>query len=66
MKDHNLTTFLSVRVSPQTRKKFQEKAAEFGNSSDLLREIVEAFLEDRLVIQLSDSKRSLYHVRAKD
>jgi predicted DNA-binding protein len=66
MKDHNLSTFLSVRVSPETRQKFHDKAAEIGNSSDLLREIVEAFIEDRLVIQLSDSKRNLYHVRAED
>ncbi len=55
--------FLVVRVTDKTRTKFHTKAQKFGQPSDVLREIIEAFIEDRLVIQPPVTrKESLYHV----
>ncbi len=55
--------FLVVRVTDKTRTKFHSKAQRYGNPSDVLREIVEAFNDDRLVIQPPVTrKESLYVV----
>lgn len=55
--------FLVVRVTDKTRSKFHSKAQRYGNPSDVLREIVEAFNDDRLVIQPPVTrKESLYVV----
>lgn len=57
-----LGKFISVRVAPRVHHAFHKKAFEFGRSSDLLREFIEAFLDDRLVIQPKPNQRNLYHV----
>lgn len=57
-----LEKYISVRVSAKAHKAFFRKASLFGKPSDVLRELVDAFLEDRIVIQPSPSKRSIYHV----
>ena len=54
------STFISVRVSPELNRNFHDKARRFGRSSDVLREILEAFVEDRLVIRKPEGKESLY------
>jgi len=54
------STFISVRVNPELHKKFHEKARRFGRSSDVLREILEAFVDGRLVISKPNGKESLY------
>jgi hypothetical protein len=36
------------------------KVVKYGKPSDVLREIIEAFLDDRLVIQPNPRKESLY------
>ena len=58
----NLDKFLATRVTSQVHKKFHRKAKDYGKPSDLLREIVEAFIEDRLTVIPSPTKRSLHHV----
>ena len=58
----NLDKFVATRVTSQVHKKFHRKAKDYGKPSDLLREMVEAFVEGRLVIQPSPTKRNLYHV----
>jgi len=45
------SAFLTVRVTGSTRAKFHSKAQKYGQPSDVLREIIEAFLEDRLSIR---------------
>jgi len=57
-----LEKFITVRVSVKTHKAFFRKAMQFGRTSDVLRELVEAFVDDRLKIQPSETKRNLYHV----
>ena len=55
------SAFLVVRVTDKTRTKFHNKAQRFGKPSEVLREIIEAFNEDRLVIQPPVTrKESLY------
>ena len=63
------TTFLTVRLPTQTHTEFRAKATRFGGVSEVLRELVAAFLEDRLTVQppKQPQKESLYHVhRSQD
>jgi hypothetical protein len=46
------SAYLSVRVSDKTRLKFHSKATKHGLvSSEVLRELIDAFVEDRITIQ---------------
>lgn len=62
------SAFLTVRVTGSTRAKFHAKAAEYGQPTGyVLRELVEAFIEGRLVIHPPlNKKESLYVARSKD
>lgn len=42
---------LTTRVSPRVRQKFIGKASQYGAHTEVLRELVEAFIEDRLTIK---------------
>lgn len=54
--------YLNQRVSPKVHKAFSVKAKQFGGNSEVLRELVEAFIEDRVTITPNPTKRSIYHV----
>lgn len=53
-----------VRVTPDTKKRFAEVAARYEETpSDVLRELVQAFIEDRVTIMPPKVKKeSLYNV----
>lgn len=53
-------TFLTVRLLPTEHKAFSVKAKSYGGTSFVLREIIEAFLSDRLHIQPNPERPSLY------
>lgn len=62
-----LDTYLTLRVSKQIHSAFAEKAGVFGmKPSTVHREIIEAFLDDRLVIKPNPRKESLYVTRTED
>lgn len=62
-----LDTYLTLRVSKQIHTAFAEKAGVFGmKPSTVHREIIEAFLDDRLVIRPNPRKESLYVTRTED
>lgn len=62
-----LDTYLTLRVSRQIHTAFAEKAGLFGmKPSTVHREIIEAFLDDRLVIKPNPRKESLYVTRTED
>lgn len=56
------SAFLTVRVTGSTRTKFHARASKYGSPSDILRELVEAFIENRIQIQPPpvNRKESLY------
>jgi len=61
------SAFLTVRVTGSTRTKFHVKASKYGSPSDILRELVEAFNEDRLSIRPPvNRKESLYVPRSEN
>lgn len=67
MSDPTKTKFLSVRLTPQDHRTFFRKSKRYGKPSDLLRELVQAFNEDRLAIQPPvNPKESLYVPRSQD
>lgn len=43
--------FLTTRVSEAVRTQFLAKSAEYGKPSEVLREFIEAFVDDRLTIK---------------
>jgi hypothetical protein len=63
------SAYLSVRLPDKTRIKFHAKARKFGTPSEVLRELVEAFIDDRLTIQppvTSNPKDKLYVTRTEN
>lgn len=56
--------FLTVRVSERTRTQFNIKSERYGKPTDVLRELVHAFIDDRISIEApSTVKESLYVTR---
>ena len=62
----SLDTHMTLRVASRVRTAFNRKAERYGKPSDVLRELIEAFLDDRLVIQPNPRKESLYVPRSQD
>lgn len=61
MRVHNLTDRISIRVSKKLRNQFYQKAARFGQPTDILRQILTAFVEDRIkIIKKDPDEESLY------
>jgi len=59
------TSFLTVRLPQQTHTEFRAKAERYGGVSEVLRELVSAFLEDRLTVTPPVTrKESLYDHRS--
>lgn len=50
---------LSLRVSEALRRKFNAKAQRFGKTADVHRELLEAFVEDRLTIHPNPNRPTL-------
>lgn len=59
MSTRTLDTFITMRVPTPLRDQVHERAQRYGKTSDVLREILEAFVEDRLVIK-KPVKETLY------
>lgn len=51
---------LAVRVTTSERTKFHAKTTPHGGASEVLRELVVAFLEDRLTIQPPVTVKEIY------
>lgn len=59
--------FVNVRVDDTLHQAFMAKAARFGGKSEVMRELIEAFVEDRITVAppTRPLKESLYHVTRK-
>lgn len=51
MKPNTKTQFLTIRLTEQERHAFSVKTKAYGGASFVLRELISAFIENRLVIQ---------------
>lgn len=56
---HSKSKFLTVRLQPPVFTAFRAKAKRYGNVSDVLRELVEAFTQDRLTIRPPQTPKPL-------
>ena len=59
-----LSKFMSVRLTPSDHTAFSRKAQKFGRPSDVLRELIQAFVQERLTIKppvVTSKKDALYH-----
>ena len=52
--------FLTVRVNRDTAEAFRAKAKEYGGTSQVIRELAEAFVDDRITIKPDPNRKSLY------
>lgn len=59
-------TIIAVRVTDSVRAKFHAKAVKYSNPSDVLRELIEAFVENRLTIQPPVIRKGLYVNRSQN
>ena len=62
----NKSKYLTVRVDEKTRRQFTKKAVPYGGISQVLRELVDAFNDDRLTVDPDPNKRTLYVNRSKN
>ena len=53
--------FLTVRVNRATADAFRAKAKEYGGTSQVIRELAEAFVDDRLTVQPNPNRKSLFN-----
>ena len=53
--------FLTVRVNRATADAFRTKAKEYGGTSQVIRELAEAFVDDRLTVQPNPNRKSLFN-----
>jgi hypothetical protein len=56
------TKFLTVRLEPPAHKAFHRKAPEYGGVSEVLRELIAAFIEDRVIVTPNPERKTIYHV----
>jgi len=54
------SVIMCLRLKPKAKTAFMRKASRYGGASEVLRELVEAFLDDRLSIQPDPKKETLY------
>ena len=69
MSSQTKSAYLTVRVPINTRTKFHVKSRKFGTPSEILRELVDAFIEDRIAIQppvIRNLKENLYVTRSQN
>jgi hypothetical protein len=57
----NFTAFLTVRLNRKTADAFRTKAKEYGGTSEVMREIVEAFIDGRLTVQPNPNRKTLFN-----
>lgn len=56
----------NLRLSKKLKMDFQRKAHRFGKAPDVLREIMQAFVDNRLTIQPDPKKETLYVTRTEN
>lgn len=63
----NITVHLCVRLTPKTKDAFKEHAVRYKlTTSELLRELVVAFVENRIDIKPDPNREFLYEPRIQD
>lgn len=60
MKKVPLTRFMSVRIADSLHGEFSQKTIKYGGTSYVLREMISAFVDNRLTIKQPKTKESLY------
>ena len=59
-------SWITARVPVSMRKEFHDKATRYGKPSEVLRELIEAFIDDRLTIKPPVTRNSLERLYSHD
>lgn len=66
MPNPKLSEHLVVRLTPNASRAFVRKCSGYGTPSQVVRELIDAFCEDRLTIDSPTTRKSLYVSRSKN
>ena len=55
-----MTNTVAVRLAPALHRTFTSKATKYGGRSEVMRELVKAFCENRLTIEPPKTEGTLY------
>ena len=58
-KKRTLTTYLNVRVTKQLKERFIKKSRDYGGAGEVLRELVEAWADNRVTLERDPERKSL-------
>jgi metal-responsive CopG/Arc/MetJ family transcriptional regulator len=61
-----MTDPVAVRLAPALHRTFTQKAAQYGGRSEVMRELIRAFCENRLTIEPPKLEGTIYHDNRKD
>lgn len=59
MSKQTLSVMQCVRCTPRLRRKFQQAARKFGDPSDVLRDLMQAFADGRVSVKPDPNKPTL-------
>lgn len=59
MSKSRMNMFLTVRVTESTRTRFTKKAKHYGDPGAVLRELIEAFVDDRVTLSKDVNKPTM-------
>jgi hypothetical protein len=54
--------FISMRATPEMYAKFNKKAKLYGGTSSVLRELISAFIDNRLTIERKSDHKDLFEI----
>jgi len=57
-----LESFLTVRLDSKTAEAFRTRAKEYGGTSEVLREIVLAFNDNRLTVAVDPTRKTIFNL----
>lgn len=60
-----MMTTIHIKVDARLKKSFDDKASKLGRPSDMLRSLMQAFIENRVTITPTNEQMSLFTYKEK-
>ena len=59
-------TTIHIKIDARLKKAFDDKASKLGKSTDMIRTLIQAFVEDRVKIEPTTEQAQLFHYTKGD